>query len=219
MVRKGIGWGSAFGVLYSRPTDPPLRATFAAPSTNTMSAAVTLHDLTFRPYLEKEAIEGAVARLAQGLNARFSGKRPLFVVVLNGAFVFGADLFKRIDCECEVAFIRVSSYRGTSSTGEVREEMPIGADVAGRDVIIVEDIIDTGLTMGALRQRVKSAGASSVTLVTLLYKPDAFKGDYAIDHIGIEIPDRFVVGYGLDYDGLGRNLPTIYQLDPTSKAF
>jgi len=182
-----------------------------------MAASVTLHDLTFRPYLGKEEIDDAIGRLAEGLNTRFTGKRPLLVVVLNGAFVFGAELFKRMECECEVAFIRVSSYRGTSSTGEVREEMPIGADVAGRDVIVVEDIIDTGLTMGALRQRMKSAGASSVTLVTLLYKPDAFKGDYPIDHIGIEIPDRFVVGYGLDYDGLGRNLPAIYQLDPTSK--
>jgi hypoxanthine phosphoribosyltransferase len=183
-----------------------------------MAEAVTLHDLTFRPYIDKVEIDRAVARLATDLNTRFEGRRPLFVVVLNGAFVFGADLFKQLRCECEVAFIRVSSYRGTSSTGEVREEMPIGADVRGRDVIIVEDIIDTGLTMGALRQRVKGAGASSVTLVSLLYKPDAFKGDYPIDHIGIEIPDRFVVGYGLDYDGLGRNLPLIYQLDPTSKA-
>lgn len=179
---------------------------------------ITIHNLHFRPYLSEAEIEQATQRLSKDLSATFEGRCPLFVVVLNGAFVFGANLFKQITCHCEVAFIRVSSYRGTSSTGEVREEMPLGADVKDRDVVIVEDIIDTGLTMGALRQRMKNAGANSVTLVTLLYKPDAFKGDYHIDHIGIEIPDRFVVGYGLDYDGLGRNLPSIYQLDPTIKG-
>jgi hypoxanthine phosphoribosyltransferase len=106
----------------------------------------------------------------------------------------------------------VSSYRGTASTGEVKELMPIGTDVSGRDIILVEDIVDTGKTMGEVKRKMKEAGANSVSICTLLYKPDAFQGDYLVDFVGVEIPDRFVVGYGLDYDGLGRNLPSLYQI-------
>lgn len=146
------------------------------------------------------------------MNKDFAGRTPLIVVVLNGAFVFGAEIFKQLTFDCEVAFIRVSSYRGTASTGEVKEEMPLGADVRDRDVIVIEDIVDSGLTMDNLRLRMAEAGARSVSLCTLLFKPDAFQGVFELKYVGIEIPDRFVVGHGLDYDGLGRNLPAIYQL-------
>lgn len=176
------------------------------------SIEVHLHDKTFVPYLGEAEVERAVKSIAQQMNADFEGRTPLVVVVLNGAFVFGAELFKQLTFDCEVAFIRVSSYRGTASTGEVKEEMPLGADVSNRDIIIVEDIVDSGLTMDNLRQRMVSAGAKSVSLCTLLFKSDAFQGISELKYTGIEIPDRFVVGYGLDYDGLGRNLPALYQL-------
>jgi len=176
------------------------------------SQEIRLHDKTFVPYLGEAEIQRAVGSIAELMNADYAGRTPLIVVVLNGAFVFGAELFKRLTFDCEIAFIRVSSYRGTSSTGEVREEMPLGADVSGRDVIVVEDIVDSGLTMDNLRSGMTAAGARSVALCTLLFKPDAFQGLYDLKYVGIRIPDRFVVGYGLDYDGLGRNIPAIYQL-------
>jgi len=176
------------------------------------SNEIHLHDKTFVPYLGEDDVEHAVKSIAQQMNVDFERRTPLIVVVLNGAFVFGAELFKRLTFDCEVAFIRVSSYRGTASTGEVKEEMPLGCDVHGRDVIVIEDIVDSGLTMDNLRHRMVNAGAKSVSLCTLLFKPDAFQGIFELRYVGIEIPDRFVVGYGLDYDGLGRNLPAIYQL-------
>jgi len=186
-----------------------LRAPFPVKLT---SKEIHLHDKIFVPYLGEDDVERAVRSIAQQMNVDFEGRTPLIVVVLNGAFVFGAELFKQLTFSCEVAFIRVSSYRGTASTGEVKEEMPLGADVSDRDIIVIEDIVDSGLTMDNLRQRMVDAGAKSVSLCTLLLKPDAYQGISELKYIGIEIPDRFVVGYGLDYDGLGRNLPAIYQL-------
>jgi len=177
------------------------------------AAAIQLHDKFFVPYLDEKQLQVAVQTIANSINTDYEGRTPLVVIVLNGAFMFGADLIKRMTVNCEVAFIRVSSYRGTASTGEVKEEMPLGADVQGRDVIVVEDIVDSGLTMDNLRQRMAAEGANSVSLCTLLFKPDAFKGFFELRYVGFEIPDRFVVGYGLDYDGLGRNLPSIYQLN------
>ncbi|TNF29886.1 MAG: hypoxanthine phosphoribosyltransferase [Bacteroidetes bacterium] len=179
-----------------------------------MTAPVKLHDLEFVPYIAEDEVQQVVRGLAERLNEKFAGRTPLFVVVLNGAFMFGSDLIKLIDVSCEVSFLRVSSYRGTASTGEVKELMPIGTDVAGRDVILLEDIVDTGKTMGEIKQKMLDKGANSVSICTLLFKPDAFQGSYRIEYIGKEIPDRFVVGYGLDYDGLGRNLPAIYQIKP-----
>ncbi|MGB1316790.1 MAG: hypoxanthine phosphoribosyltransferase [Flavobacteriales bacterium] len=179
-----------------------------------MADKVKLHDLEFVPYLSEKELDGIVSGLAEKINAAYEGKSPLFVVVLNGAFMFASDLFKKIESNCEVGFLRVSSYRGTASTGEVKESMPIGTDVSGRDVILVEDIVDTGQTMADVKAKMLSEGANSVSICTLLYKPEAFKGDYKVDFVGVEIPNRFVVGYGLDYDGLGRNLPSLYQIKP-----
>lgn len=179
-----------------------------------MADTVKLHDLEFMPYLSEKELDGIVDRLASEINTKYQGKSPLFVVVLNGAFMFASDLFKKVDVHCEVSFLRVSSYRGTASTGEVKEMMPIGTDVSNRDIILLEDIVDTGKTMGEVKRKMLEAGATSVSICTLLYKPDAFQGDYIVDLVGIEIPDRFVVGYGLDYDGLGRNLPFLYQIKP-----
>lgn len=179
-----------------------------------MAHTVKLHDLYFEPYLTENEVGSLVLQLAERINSDYKGRCPLFVIVLNGAFMFASDLIKHVTINCEVSFLRVSSYRGTSSTGEVKEMMPVGTDVVGRDVILVEDIVDTGNTMGDIKQKMIDAGAASVHICTLLFKPDAFKGSYRVDYVGMEIPDRFVVGYGLDYDGLGRNLPSIYQIKP-----
>lgn len=179
-----------------------------------MADNVILHDLEFVPYLSEKEIEEVVTSLSEAINEKYKGKVPLFVVVLNGAFIFASDILKQIRLDCEVSFLRVSSYRGTSSTGEVKEMMPIGTDVSGRDVILIEDIVDTGKTMGQVKTKMLLEGANSVSICTLLFKPDAFAGNYRVDFIGVEIPDRFVAGYGLDYDGLGRNLPSLYQIKP-----
>jgi len=177
-----------------------------------MAEIVKLHDLEFIPYLSAIELDKVVGELSEKINVRYEAKTPLFVVVLNGAFMFASDLFKKVSVDCEISFLRVSSYRGTASTGEVKELMPIGTDVSGRDIILLEDIVDTGKTMGEVKRKMIKAGANSVSICTLLYKPDAFQGDYLVDFVGVEIPDRFVVGYGLDYDGLGRNLPSLYQI-------
>lgn len=177
-----------------------------------MATSVKLHDLHFVPYISEAEVDVVVSDLAARINSDYEGKCPLFVVVLNGAFMFASDLIKKVSVDCEVSFLRVSSYRGTASTGEVKEMMPIGTDVRGRHVVLIEDIVDTGNTMGDVKQKMKDEGAESVKICTLLFKPDAFKGSYQVSYIGKEISDRFVVGYGLDYDGLGRNLPAIYQI-------
>ena len=179
-----------------------------------MANTVKLHDLEFVPYLSEAELNTIVASLAGKITGKYEGKTPLFVVVLNGAFIFASDILKQVQLDCEVSFLRVSSYRGTSSTGEVKEMMPIGTDVSGRDIVLIEDIVDTGRTMGEVKSKMLSEGAKSVSICTLLFKPDAFLGNYLVDFVGVEIPDRFVVGYGLDYDGLGRNLPSLYQIKP-----
>jgi adenylate kinase len=181
-----------------------------------MADTVKIHDLEFMPYLSEEELGKIVQDLSEKINEKYSGKAPLFVVILNGAFMFASDLIKRVNLPCEVSFLRVSSYRGTASTGEVKEMMPIGTDVKDRDIILLEDIVDTGKTMGEIKQKMKEAGANSVSICTLLFKLDAFQGEYSVDFVGVEIPDRFVVGYGLDYDGLGRNLSSLYQIKPNS---
>jgi hypoxanthine phosphoribosyltransferase len=181
-----------------------------------MADTIKLHDLHFMPYLTEDELGKIVNEVSIKINQKYAGKSPLFVIILNGAFMFASDLIKKVNVECEVSFLRVSSYRGTASTGEVKEMMPIGTDVEGRDIILVEDIVDTGKTMGDIKRKMLEAGANSVSICTLLFKPDAFQGDYLVDIIGLEIPDRFVVGYGLDYDGLGRNLPSLYQIRPNT---
>jgi len=182
-----------------------LRASF-------MADTLKLHDLEFIPYLSETKLDEIVTALSSRINKKYEGKCPLFVVVLNGAFVFASDLVKKVTVDCEISFLRVSSYRGTASTGQVKETMPIGTNVSGRDIILVEDIVDTGGTMGEVKRKMEDAGANSVSICTLLFKPDAFRGNYTVDFVGVEIPDKFVVGYGLDYDGLGRNIPSLYQI-------
>ena len=173
---------------------------------------VTIHDKVFRPYLPAAALDEAVSALAARLSTDYAGREPLFVVVLTGAFMFASDLLKRMTEPCEVVFIRVASYEGTGSTGVVQEVLGLREDVKDRHLIIVEDIVDTGLTMNYLKANLKARKPKSLTTVALLEKPDALKVPCEINMSGFKIPNDFVVGYGLDYQGYYRNLPYIAQV-------
>lgn len=171
---------------------------------------ITIHDRAFRPYFPAAALENAVAGLAARLNVDYVGRQPLFVVVLTGAFMFASDLLKLITVPCEIVFIRVASYEGTTSSGVVQEILGLREDVADRHLIIVEDIVDTGTTMHHLLPTLLAQGPASVEIATLFFKPASLRHELALRYVALEIPNDFVVGYGLDYDGLGRNLPEVY---------
>ena len=171
---------------------------------------VTIHDKVFRPYLPAAALDEAVSALAARLSTDYAGREPLFVVVLTGAFMFASDLLKRMTEPCEVVFIRVASYSGTDSTGVVQEVLGLRENIQGRHIIIVEDIVDTGTTMHHLLPTLLAKGPASVEIATLFYKPASLRHELELRYVALEIPNDFVVGYGLDYDGLGRNLPDVY---------
>ncbi|MCC2547892.1 hypoxanthine phosphoribosyltransferase [Hymenobacter sp. BT175] len=172
---------------------------------------ISLHDKQFAPYLPYEQLTDAIRILAARLNEDYAGKQPLFVAVLNGSFMFAADLMKRLSIPCEVAFIRVASYEGTGSTGKVREVLGLQEDVKGRHLVLLEDIVDTGHTIRYLLDMLSSRGAASVEVACLLIKPECLQHELNIRYASISIPNEFVVGYGLDYDGLGRNYPDVYK--------
>ncbi len=174
---------------------------------------IQVHDLSFQPYLSSEKIQTRIQELATELKTEYADKRPLFIGVLNGAFMFAADLLKACSFDCEISFIKVASYRGTQSTGEVSTLIGLDEDIKGRHIVIVEDIVDTGNTMAKLMRDLTEYEPASMSLVSLLLKPEALQHPHLpLRYIGFEIPNKFVVGYGLDYDGLGRNYPDIYQL-------
>ena len=173
---------------------------------------IRVKDKSFSPFIREKEILDAVDQLAEKLMRDLDGKNPLFLVVLNGAFMFAADLMKRINIPCEVSFVKLSSYIGTQSTSVVRELIGLDQVPTGRTIVIIEDIIDSGITMGVTTEKLKKLGAKDVRIATLLFKPDAFRMNYEIDYIGIEIPNDFIIGYGLDYDGYGRNYPEIYKI-------
>jgi hypoxanthine phosphoribosyltransferase len=169
-------------------------------------------DKKFTPCISAEKIEQVVQKIADYMNKDLKEKNPLFLIVLNGAFMFASDLLKKIDFDCEVSFVKLSSYVGTKSTNTVRELIGLDRVLKGRTVVIVEDIIDTGVTMAHSLPLLKNLEAKEVKIATFLFKPDAFQKDYKIDYVGMKIPNDFIVGYGLDYDGYARNLPEIYTL-------
>lgn len=175
-------------------------------------ADVQVHDKIFTPFITAAQIQQRVAEMGALINTEYAGKKPLLIGVLNGSVIFMADLLRHIHSACEIGFIRVSSYQGTSSSGAVKNVMGLNDDLTGRDVIIVEDIIDTGDTAKYLLDDFKSKNPASVRFATLLFKPASLRQEIKPDYVGFEIPPAFVVGYGLDYDGLGRNLADIYQL-------
>ncbi|MDA3905274.1 MAG: hypoxanthine phosphoribosyltransferase [Bacteroidales bacterium] len=173
---------------------------------------IQLHDKQFSVSIDASKINAAVQSVADRINADYKGKNPLFLVVLNGAFMFASDLLKKVTIDCEVSFVKLSSYSGTKSTHIVRELIGLDEALTERYVIVVEDIIDTGITMENTIQKLIHLQAADVKIATLLFKPKSFRKNYTIDYIGLEIPNGFIVGYGLDYDGLGRNLPDIYKV-------
>jgi hypoxanthine phosphoribosyltransferase len=175
-------------------------------------ADIRIHDKVFTPYISAEAIRERISQLAKQINAEYTGKRPLFIGILNGAFIFAADLFRNISVDAEISFIKLASYKGTSSTGNVVTAIGMEEKLNGRHVIIVEDIIDTGKTLSAFMPEILQRQPASVKIATFLAKPSALKYPVNADYTAFEIRDSFVVGYGLDYDGLGRNLPGLYIL-------
>ena len=173
---------------------------------------IQIHDKKFEPFIRFDEIDKAVEKIANRMNKELYDKKPLFMAVLNGSFMFASDLFHKIDFPCEITFVKLSSYSGTNSTENVRQLIGIDEDIVGRNVVVVEDIIDSGLTMERILAQLKMIGAVDIKIATLLYKPDAFKGSYTIDYVGLEIGNDFIVGYGLDYDKLGRNYKDIYRI-------
>jgi hypoxanthine phosphoribosyltransferase len=177
-----------------------------------MRNTIRVGDKDFEVFLENENINKRIRLIGVQLNLDYENRSPVFIGVLNGSFLFMADLLKEIDLSCEVGFIKVTSYSGTASSGAVKEIFGLPENLTGRDVIIVEDIVDTGLTLQHILEQVNLQSPASVSICTLLFKPAALK--YPLDeleYVGFEIPNDFVVGYGLDYDGLGRNLKDIYR--------
>ena len=175
--------------------------------------AIKVHDKYFVPYLNEETVIGKIQQLGAAISSDYAGKRPLFIAILNGAFMFASDLFKHLSIDAEICFIKLASYKGTKSTGQVLTAIGLDMDIKDRHIIIVEDIIDTGKTMHQFLPQIYNQQPASVRIAALLHKPEATAYPVQIDYYGFQIPNKFVVGYGLDYDGLGRNNGAIFQLD------
>ena len=175
-------------------------------------ANLKVHDKEFVPYISANQIEAEVERVAAEINKDYAGKKPLFIAILNGAFIFAADLFKKINVDAEICFIKLASYKGVKSTGKVITAIGLDAEIYNRDVVIIEDIVDTGKTLSQFLPTLEHQHPASLKIAALLHKPSATVHQIKIDYLGFTIPDKFVLGYGLDYDGLGRNIKEIYQL-------
>lgn len=173
---------------------------------------IKIHDKYFEPFIPFEKIDGAVEAMANNINKDLEGSTPIFLVILNGSFMFAGDLLKKISLPCEISFVKLASYVGTKSTEKVRQLIGFDEDIKGRTIVIVEDIIDSGITMENVLGQLETMGAADVRIATLLFKPEAFQKSYKIDYVGIDIPNDFIVGYGLDYDSQGRNLKDIYKI-------
>ncbi|MFW5832433.1 MAG: hypoxanthine phosphoribosyltransferase [Prolixibacteraceae bacterium] len=174
---------------------------------------VKIHDKTFELFIPYEKIRSVVEGMAEEMNKELAGKNPLFVCILNGSFMFAAELFKRISLvETEISFVKLASYNGDSSTGKVKQLIGLNENIEGRTVVILEDIVDSGLTIDNILEQLSRLKPREVLISTLLLKPDALKKKVQLDYVGLEIPNDFIVGYGLDYDGYGRNLIDIYSV-------
>ena len=173
---------------------------------------VKVHDKSFEIYLSEETILHRVKEMAVDINKDYAGKRPFCIAILNGSFMFAADLFKQLTVDAEICFIKLASYKGMKSSGNIATSIGLDDDLYDKDVIIVEDIVDTGKTLHKFLPRLLHQQPRSLKIATLLHKSAATQYHLTLDYIGFDIPDKFVVGYGLDYDGLGRNFKEIYQL-------
>ena len=177
-----------------------------------MQNEVTVHDKRFRISVTAEEIQARVAEIARQMNTDLAGQDVVFLGILNGSFIFAADLLRGIEMPCKISFVKFTSYEGVHSTGNVRELIGLNEDLKGKTVVIIEDIVDTGKTMVDLLEYLKRFEPAEVRIATLMYKPEACRKDLKIDYFGFSIPNDFIVGYGLDYDGLGRNLKDIYKV-------
>lgn len=177
-----------------------------------MEGAISVHDRIFVPYLTESEIAEKVGEVAEQISIDYAGKRPLFISILNGSFMFSSDLFKALKVESEICFIKLASYKGTRSSGQVVTAIGLDIDITGRDIIVLEDIIDTGKTLSHFLPQVRNQQPSSLKIAVFLHKPEATQFPIEIDYKCFSIPNKFVLGYGLDYNGLGRNLSQLYQL-------
>ncbi len=178
-----------------------------------MANTIVVHNKTFVPYLSEAAIIEKVKELAAAIKKDYAGKKPLFIAILNGSFMFASDLFKELDLEAEICFIKLASYKGTKSSGQVLTAIGLDMDINNRHVVILEDIIDTGKTMNEFLPQLYNQQPASLKIAVLLHKPEATVFPIPIDYCCFTIPNKFVLGYGLDFDGLGRNIRELYQLD------
>ncbi len=179
---------------------------------STSPLTIRVHDKEFEPYLDAGMIAEKVKEIARRINQDYKDKKPLFIAILNGSFMFAADLFKEIHIEAEISFIKLVSYKGTRSTGHVITAIGLDMDFYGRHVIIIEDIVDTGKTLNEFLPQLQHQQPASLRIAALLHKPAATVYPVPVDYLGFSVPDKFLLGYGLDYDGLGRNIPAIYKL-------
>jgi hypoxanthine phosphoribosyltransferase len=173
---------------------------------------IQVKDKKFIPYLTVQQIDEQIKRLASEINKDYEGKMPLFIAILNGSFMFASDLFKELTIACEICFIKLASYKGTKSTGQVITSIGLDATLTDRHVIIIEDIVDTGKTLNEFLPQLRNQQPASLKIAALLHKPDSLAFPIKIDYLGFNVPDKFLLGYGLDYDGYARNLKEIYIL-------
>ena len=173
---------------------------------------LTILDKTFVPFLSEAAVQEKIAELGKQLNQDYKGKKPLFLAILNGSFMFAADLFKHITIDAEICFIKLASYKGTQSTGHVITSIGLDSNVTNRHIVVLEDIVDTGKTLHTFLPQITNQQPASLKIATMLHKPEATEYPLTIDYCCFSIPNKFVLGYGLDYDGFGRNTRDIYQL-------
>jgi hypoxanthine phosphoribosyltransferase len=175
-------------------------------------STIRVHDKEFEPYISEALISERIQAIAQLIDRDYAGRKPLFIAILNGAFMFAADLFKGISIEAEICFIKLASYKGTKSSGHVITAIGLDIDLIGRHVVILEDIVDTGKTLSEFLPQLEHQQPASLKIAALLHKPDATVYPIVVDYLGFDVPNKFLLGYGLDYDGLGRNLSSIYKL-------
>ncbi len=173
---------------------------------------IRVHDKVFKEYLSADSIQQRVHELATQINTDYATKRPLFLAILNGSFMFAADLYRQVKLDAEISFIKIASYQGMRSSGQVMTAIGMDQDLHGREVIVVEDIVDTGKTLHHFLPSLRQQEPASIRIATFLHKPEATNFPVPLDYVGFSIPNKFVVGYGLDYDGLGRNHGALYQL-------
>jgi hypoxanthine phosphoribosyltransferase len=175
-------------------------------------SVIQVHDKKFQPYINAADLQKRIQELAAAISKDLQGERPLFIAILNGSFMFAADIFKCITIDAEISFIKLVSYKGTKSTGNVVTSIGLDEDLFGRTVVILEDIVDTGKTLSMFLPQLEHQQPKKLMIAALLTKPEAMQYKINIDYLGFSVPNKFLLGYGLDYDGLGRNLPEIYQL-------